>query len=129
MAALADAPASFAAGRDSVAVCALPISAAVRSVAAGFPIPCFCSSINTRFFSASSCCRLDGRGCDAGRAGAACAPTAADGSTAVMLPGIDGATASLAEAGPGWIAPLHTCGPLAPVDGEAGWLPLSLIHI
>lgn len=42
-----------------------------------------------------------------------------------MLPGIDGATASLAEAGPGWIAPLHTCGPLAPVDGEAGWLPFA----
>ncbi|AYZ64040.1 hypothetical protein EGY31_13050 [Burkholderia multivorans] len=117
--AVADAPASPAAGRGAEGVCGRPASAAAP-VAAGLPIPCFCSSISTRFFSASNCCRLDGRACDAAATGAApgaaCEPAAG-------TPGVDGAAASLADDGAAWIEPLHTCGPLAPACCAAGSAP------
>ncbi len=86
-------------------------------VVAGLPMPCFCNSISTRFFNASNCCRLDGRGCDALTAGAApagsCTPETG-------LPGTACPAASLADDGADWIAPLHTCGPLAPAVDAAG---------
>ena len=75
-------------------------------VATGFPpIPCFCNSISTRFFSASNCCKLETctRGCDAGCAAVVAGNAAEPDAEAPSA-------ASLAE---GWIEPDHSCAPLA----------------
>ncbi|MEN8518163.1 hypothetical protein ABFP43_36085, partial [Burkholderia sp. RS02] len=56
-------------------------------------------------------------GCDAPVAGAARAGSFAP---ETWLPGAGWAAASLADDGADWIAPLHTCGPLAPAAGAAG---------
>nr|WP_260850413.1 hypothetical protein [Paraburkholderia fungorum] len=81
------------------------------------PIPCFCNSISTRFFSASNCCRLDtcARGCDADCAAAVAgvAAVAADAPSA----------ASLAE---GWIAPDQTWAPLPATRPQLVSPPLAL---
>lgn len=89
------------------------------------PIPCFCNSISTRFFSASNCCRLDtcARGCDADCA-AAVAGVAAEAADAPSA-------ASLAE---GWIAPDQTWAPLPgnaaaacePAAGAVGTVPAAV---
>nr|WP_318268183.1 hypothetical protein [Paraburkholderia sediminicola] len=97
-------PDTTAAAEAPAAGCA-PLVDAVPVAAGAPPMPCFCNSINTRFFNASNCCRLDtcARGCDADCtadvAGAAPA-MAADAPSA----------ASLAE---GWIDPDQTCAPPA----------------
>ena len=56
-------------GDDAAATGADPPEDGVPLVATGAPpMPCFCNSISTRFFSASNCCKLEtcARGCDAG---------------------------------------------------------------
>ncbi|CAJ4565965.1 Uncharacterised protein [Burkholderia pseudomallei] len=90
-AAVADAAAPAAA--LACGFCALPAAGAGATFAAGLPMPCFCNSINTRFFSASNCCRLDGRACEAP---AACAPEP-DGAR-FAAPGASNASAPAADA-------------------------------
>ncbi|CAJ8527574.1 Uncharacterised protein [Burkholderia pseudomallei] len=85
-AAVADAAAPAAA--LACGFCALPAAGAGATFAAGLPMPCFCNSINTRFFSA-----LDGRACEAP---AACAPEP-DGAR-FAAPGASNASAPAADA-------------------------------
>nr|WP_244127843.1 hypothetical protein [Burkholderia gladioli] len=74
---------------------------------AGLPMPCNCNSISTRFFSASNCCRLDGRACGAFASGA----EAARGVTGTALPGASSAASAALDptGGAVWIEPLQEC--------------------
>ncbi len=111
------------------ACAAAPDAAAPVLGAADFPapMPCFCNSISTRFFSASNCWRLESgtRGCEAGCAAAEVAGWAG------VAPDAEGVLAGAAPAGSlagGWIAPLQTCVPLAVAAGTA-WLGVAAADV
>ncbi|XDJ35450.1 MAG: hypothetical protein V3Q69_10440 [Burkholderia sp.] len=83
-------------------------AAGAAAAGAGFPMPCSCNSISTRFFNASNCCRLKGRACGALASGA----EAALGVAWAALSGASKAADSTALDPPGgtvWIAPLQEC--------------------
>ena len=111
------APEATSAGAAGFTAGAAPRGAAAVASGAGLPIPCFCNSISTRFFSASNCCRLDGRACAASAPFRVAPPCAASGTgvaTSARKP------ASLVATGAAWIEPAQTCGPLSAALAWAG---------